>query len=346
MSEIDEERFSMAVEARFSMAVETRLELWEDAFELWISSRQSANTQKAYRKAWGLFTQFVAKPAWEVSRTDMAHWVIQMQAQGLAAKTINCRVNAVKAFFYYAMEEYEIVAPDGERKTLHDSNPAVGRGLRLRSAVYENAYYLNAEEARALLEAIPQDSVRGKRDYALILFYLATGRRNSEVRNLRWGDFEERDGGIWYRWSGKGKRNKLYECPRTAWEAIKAYLAAAGRLESIQDQDYIFTALSERARRLPNVKDWKFGIAPISSGEVGRILKRRARQAGLDPTRIHVQSLRHTAAMVRKESGMDIYAISKFLSHSQVQITQIYLHEIEGRGDTTWGKVGELLGLI
>jgi len=338
MSETDEERFSMAVEAR--------LALWEDAFELWISSRQSANTQKAYRKAWTLFSQFVNKPAWETSKMDVSHWVIQMQAQGLAAKTINCRLNAVKAFFYYAMEEYEIVMPDGERKTLHDSNPAVGRGLRVRSTVYENAHYLSAIEARALLEAIPLDSVGGKRDYALILFYLLSGRRNSEVRNLRWGDFEERNGEVWYRWSGKGKRNKLFECPGPAWEAIKAYLDSAGRLEDIQAGDYIFTALSERARRLPNVKDWKFGTAPISTGEAGRILKRRASQAGLDPTRIHVHSLRHTAAMLRKEGGMDIYAISKFLAHSQVQITQIYLHEIEGHGDATWGKVGELLGLV
>lgn len=322
-----------------------RMNLWADAFELWISSRQSANTQRVYRICWGQFSQFVGKAPWEVSKPDVARWVHAMQARGLAPSTINQRVMCVRFFYRYAQEEYEVVNPDGSRIPLATSNPAEARSLQVRVQRYEHAVYLSAAEARALLRAIDRQTVRGKRDYALILFYLATGRRNSEVRLLRWGDFEEHGGRMWYRWSGKGKRNRLFECPSTVWEALRDYAQAAGR-PGLEDE-YIFTALSERARRLPNVGvEWRPGVTPLSMREVGRILKRYVSLAGLDPLKIHVHSLRHTAAMLRKETGMDMFDISKFLAHSNMAITQVYLHELEGKGDQGWSKVEAILGLV
>ena len=78
---------------------------------------------------------------------------------------------------------------------------------------------------------------------------------------------------------------------------------------------------------------------------VGRLLKKYARRAGLEPAGIKVHTLRHTAAMLRKEAGDDLQSISNFLAHSSLATTQIYLHSIEGRQDVTWQKVEVLLGL-
>jgi len=229
-------------------------------------------------------------------------------------------------------------------------------------------------EARALLQAIPRDTMQGLRDYALFLCYLATGRRNSEVRTLKWEAFEgagdgerqfgERQAGerVWYRWSGKGKSDKRYECPLPVWQAIHAYLKAAGRLEGIRSDDFIFTALSDHAARLPNVsgkiavvnevndriadgETWRPGLTPLSMHEVGRLLKRYARLGGLDPGKVKVHTLRHTAAMLRKESGASLEEICQFLCHSSLAVTQIYLHEVEGKKDTCWSRVEALLGL-
>ena len=113
------------------------------------------------------------------------------------------------------------------------------------------------EQASAFLHTIPRRTLQGSRNYSLFLAYLATGRRNAEIRHLRWCDFENKNGmtsdgngKVFYRWSGKGK-DRRDECPMLLWNAILGFLKSAGRLNTIQSEDYIFTALNDNASRLP-----------------------------------------------------------------------------------------------
>ena len=142
---------------------------------------------------------------------------------------------------------------------------------------------------------------------------------------------------------GKTRRD---QCPQPVWIAIQDYLCAADKLDTIQPENFIFTPLTDRATRLPNIDPESWNLdRPLSSREVGRLLKKYARRAGLDPTKIRVHSLRHTAAMLRKQAGDDIDQISSFLGHSNLSTTQIYLHRLEGQTDSSWMRVAALLGL-
>ena len=334
-----------------------RMHVWAEAFELWLESRRSENTRRAYRGSWAAFLAFADKLPWEIHKADVARWMDELRKQGLSKSTLQVRVAAISSFYLYARDEYEVVNLDGTISPLHDSNPAAAKSLRVKVNPYGKARYLSTMEARALLRAIPRNTVQGLRDYALFLFYLATGRRNSEVRTLKWEAFEgagdgenggrQFGGRVWYRWSGKGKSDKRYECPLPVWQAIHAYLKAAGRLEGIRSDEFIFTALSDHAARLPNVngETWRPGLTPLSMREVARLLKRYARLGGLDPGKVKVHTLRHTAAMLRKESGASLEEICQFLCHSSLAVTQIYLHEVEGKKDTCWSRVEALLGL-
>jgi integrase len=173
-----------------------------------------------------------------------------------------------------------------------------------------------------------------------------TGRRNSEWRQARWQDFEVLGGTVYFRWSGKGKKDQRLELPPPVWAAVKNYLQSAGRLQSIRPEDFIFTALSNSARRLPSVaEDWSQGRAALSIQEVNRILKRYCKLAGLDAERLHIHSLRHTAAMLRREAGDGVEEIKEFLGHSSLAITEIYLHSLLGKQDKSWNQVADLLGL-
>ncbi len=57
-------------------------------------------------------------------------------------------------------------------------------------------------------------------------------------------------------------------------------------------------------------------------------------------------SPKYLAALLRKEDGDDLHAISTFLGHSNPSITQIYLHKIENRQDASWIKFESLLSLL
>jgi site-specific recombinase XerD len=192
------------------------------------------------------------------------------------------------------------------------------------------------------------DTVQGLRDYSLILTYLYTARRNSEVRLLQWKHLSQNGSRMMYSWSGKGKEDQKYELPLPAWDAIQTYLKVAGRLGGMQDNDYIFLpdVDGEHFTRLPNMR----GVVldknrPISMRQVGSLLKKYARRAGLDAKKIHVHTLRHTGAHLRLESGDGIQEISDLLCHSSLAVTQIYIHRTDGKKDQSWQKVEALIGL-
>ena len=211
---------------------------------------------------------------------------------------------------------------------------------------YARADYLDAGELTRLLSAIPRQTVRGLRDYALFLGYVLTGRRNREWRRLRWGDLRARGERITYSWRGKNTEHARNELPPPLWDAIRAYLEAAGRLQGMQPGDYVFTPLGDNATRLPNVEvgEWDRN-RPLSGSAANRLLKTYARRAGLDPQRIHIHVLRHSAAMLEEQLGSGLASICAFLGHANPTTTMRYLEHLRGQPDTTWEAKAQLLGI-
>lgn len=311
-----------------------RTQQWLEASELFLASRNSANTRAAYRLAIKDLLATSELAPWQIDRPDVQRWVEDLRRRKLTANSIRLKVSAISSFFQYLQDEFNLV----------ESNPAAGKSLRPKVNPYRNSRYLSIDEAKALLDAIPQDTARGLQDRAIFITFLYTGRRNSEVRQLRWGDINKRGDQVTYTWSGKGKARED-ELPEPAYNAILHYLFAAGRMP-LDDREYLFCPLSDFAANLPTVEEESWTRErPLSPEEINRRLKYYAQKAGLRSEKLSVHSLRHTAAMLRKEAGDDVGSISSFLNHSSLAVTQIYLHDLEGRRDHSWQKVQELLGV-
>jgi len=322
-----------------------RMNVWSEAFELWLRGLRSDNTRRAYQKSWDMLLLYTEKNPWSIGKADVAHWVDQMRGSGLSECTVNQRIAAISSFYEFVCNDYTVIAPDGREIPLHNTNPASGRKLRKKVNPYGKSFALDEVQAAALLRAIPQNTLQGLRDFALFTTYLFTGKRNSEARVLTWGDFEESGGKVWYRWSGKGHTDEKAELPVPCWNAIKKYLKATGRLGKMKSGDYVFVALNQNSERFPNVSSSRGTNHPLSDHQVNDLLKKYSLRAGLDPEKMHVHILRHTAAYLRKKAGDDIETISSFLVHSSLAVTQIYMHSLEGKADDSWMKVESLLGL-
>lgn len=320
-----------------------QMRVWAEAFEAWIGSR-AANTQRAYRKAWENLLAFTSKSPWQIGRAEVQDWVKGMRESGLSAATVAQRIAGVSSFYEFAINDYSFVLADGRNVPLHNFNPAGGKKLRPKVNPYGKSTHLGPRETKALLRVIRRDTVRGLWEYALIKGYIYTMRRNTEWRTIRWGDIDQSGDKVHYRWSGKGKVDQRYEMPATVWDAVVAYLKAAGRWGKMEDSDPIFPALTDRARRLKNVGDdfepWK---KPVSAHYVGDVLKKYCRKAGLDAKKIHVHTLRHTGAMLRIKIGESVQEVSKDLAHANIATTQIYVDHVQGHQDSFWQKVDVLL---
>ena len=82
---------------------------------------------------------------------------------------------------------------------------------------------------------------------------------------------------------------------------------------------------------------------PIGESTINWIVTEAAKKAGLDHVKVH--GLRHTAAKLRRKTGANLEEVQRFLDHSSIATTQIYLNQVEAAGDPDWQKVEALIGL-
>ena len=207
--------------------------------------------------------------------------------------------------------------PDGTRRPAIRVTPSSARGRALLPA-----RGLTADDVRRLLAVVP-DTVRGRRDRALLLTFILTGRRRSEVLNLTAGDIIVGDDLVMYQYRGKGGKTGRRELPRPAYDAIVATLA---------DSDRELTTMA------PDQSLWR-----ISSGTFYGRFRRYLQTAGLAPTGLHI--LRHSAAKLRRDAGETVEQVSAFLDHSSLAVTTTYLRRLEGVEDRTWREVAVAIGV-
>lgn len=318
---------------------------WAQAAAAWLDSKQSPNTRATYERAvWRFFAQ-AGKGPWQIAGSDVVRWQSDLRKDGLKESSINLYLAALSSLYCYCMDRYTIIDPaTGREESLAATNPA-NRAERAKVTPYGRATFLTADQIQYLLLAVDRGPVTGKRDYALLVGYVLTGARNSELRQLRWGDLAVEGDQVIWSWSGKGGKTEQRQFPWPAYHLITDYLEAAGRLDSIGDTDHVFIAQSDVAERLPNVDEpGADGDAPLSSSWVNRLVKRYARLGGIKQ-RVTCHSLRHSAAMLRRDHSTDIMDLQRFLHHSNLSTTQIYIDHVTVRSDTIALRVAAQLGI-
>jgi integrase len=163
--------------------------------------------------------------------------------------------------------------------------------------------------------------VVGKRDYALLLLYLATGLRRNEAISLRGRDVHLGETLVLsYRAKGGDYRSREVREPQVA-EALMDYLSAAGRMHVLKTDAPVWTR-HDRAGKPGE---------PLNSHCFVKNLKKYARAAGLES--FHLHRTRHTFARIVSELTGDITATQNALDHQNRSTTRVYVQRIAVKRD-------------
>ncbi|HVA86171.1 MAG TPA: tyrosine-type recombinase/integrase, partial [Candidatus Saccharimonadales bacterium] len=253
-----------------------------------------------------------------VTPPDVMGWAhgIGLSGRAPSSTTIGARIACLSSYYRF-LRRMELVA----------ANPC--DALERPRSVTAPARGYSAAEVRRLLAVVP-DTVRGRRDRAILLTLLLTGRRRSEVINLKASDITLEGETVFYAYRGKGGKTGRRELPRPAYEAIVATLADAGK---------------EPGSMSPSESLWQAGATSggITSGTFYGRFRRYLADAGLAPAGVHIT--RHTAAKLRRDAGESIEAVSAFLDHSSLAVTTVYLRRLEGVEDRAWADVAAAIGV-
>ncbi len=292
---------------------------WADAFLEAQAAEQGAarNTLDAYARDLSDFTDWLARanlgPA-TAQRADIEHYLIDLEAQGLAKSTRARRLSAIKQLYRFAFED-----------RLRADNPAVqikgpGRDARLPKTVSE-------DEVDRLLEAARTTGRNARdrcRNTCLMELLYATGMRVSELVSLPVAAARGNPQMLLIR--GKGGKERMVPLSPPARSALQNWLAMLDA-----------QATAERAR----------GAAPspylfASSGKQGHLTRHRfytmikemAVTGGVSPAKVTPHTLRHAFATHLLANGADLIAIQALLGHADVATTEIYTHVLDARLST------------
>jgi len=295
---------------------------WERSLYAFLAEKErrsgSRRTVEGYSRMLQHFFGTVDKPPDRVTSQEVFAWGYGVGLSGKqpSSVTIGARLACLSSFYHFLI-----------RMDIVSSNPC--DALERPRVQVAPPRGLTADDIRRLLAVIPETPV-GLRDRAIILTLTLTGRRRAEVLNMVVGDLTHEEGVTWYRYRGKGNKQGKRELPEPAYVALTAALLAFGR---------------DIAGMSPDASLWpsSAGDRGVTSGTFYGNLHRYLKAAGLPLAGVHI--FRHSAAKLRRDAGESIENVSRFLDHSSLQVTSIYLRRLEGEADGSWGKVAAAIGV-
>lgn len=211
---------------------------------------------------------------------------------GLNASSRARKVATIRSFYKYLTNKAKLIS---ENPMQDLDSPRTKKSL---------PRYLDFEGSLSLLEAV--DGQFKERDYCILTLFLNCGLRISELIGLNLTDI--RDDQI--RVLGKGNKERILYLNEACKSAITDYVVARGTI-GIIDKNALF--ISQRRTR-------------ISKAAVEKLVKKYLTMAGLDSTQYSPHKLRHTAATLMLQNGVDVRTLQEVLGHDHLNTTQIYTH--------------------
>ena len=215
--------------------------------------------------------------------------------------TRNVRLSAIHAFFRYVGTNHP-----GQLDLVQRI-----MGIPFKRARQRTVEYLEYEEIEAVLSAINQKTLYGRRDYALLATMFNTAARVQEIVDLQARDLQLTRP-FQVRIFGKGRKERF--CPLWPQTATTLRVFCKERNLDLRSDTKVF--VNHRGEGLT-----RFGVRYILAKYLGRA---RSHVPSLAKKRLHPHSMRHSAAMALLKSGVDLSSISQWLGHSSLNITNRY----------------------
>jgi integrase/recombinase XerD len=286
----------------------------------WFANISNESTKRAYENAIGDFIRFTGIIRTEefrtVTRAHVIAWRDDLARRELGGATIRHRLAALSSLFEYLCEKNAVThnpvkgvkrpkAESGEGKT-----PAIGD-----------------HQARELLTAPGDETVKEKRDRAILSTLLYHALRREELCKLNVRDFKHARRGVPHlKVSGKGEKTRYLPLHPGTNELIHDYLEAAGH--AADDNGALFRPIrNNRTGRIDEALD---------PDMIYKLVQKYSAELGFE---IGAHALRATAATNPLDHQADIAKVQEWLGHANISTTRIYDHRKTRPEDSPTFKV-------
>ena len=286
----------------------------------WFANLSNPSTRRAYENAVRDFMRFtgIVRPEGfrTVTRAHIIAWRDDLVRRELGGSTIRHRLSSLASLFEYLCEKNAVT-----------NNPVTGVERPRTESGEGKTPALGDHQARKLLDAPPDDTMKSKRDRAILSTLLFHALRREELCKLKVKDFRHARKGVPHlKVSGKGGKTRYLPLHPGTNGLISDYLDAAGH--STDDNGALFRSVS-------NNRTGKAERAITADG-VYKLVRSYSAALGFE---IGAHALRATAATNALDHQADIAKVQEWLGHANISTTRIYDHRRTRPEDSPTFKV-------
>lgn len=251
-----------------------------------------------------------------------------VQGNQVSSATYNQRLSILSSFYSFA----------NKRHFLNCGNP-IDTVERANVQAYKHAQPLSPEDVAQSMRAIDRSTRQGARDYALLAVYFQTGRRLSEVIELRWRNVQIQGSKmtlVFERCKG-GKEMRDTVSIFVANALLEWITMAYGDdLRALPGDAPLWISLTRRSEK--GQSETSTIPPPLTIRSVSNICEKH-----LGVSKVHVT--RHTWAHTMEEKGAKVSEIQARLGHKSLATTGLYLAALKQADNRLADTLAECFGL-
>ncbi len=277
-----------------------------EAYAVYLTTekKMAENTSQAYLRDIRHFSNFATARGitdlQEVSSTDILAYLMELKTGGRSKSTVNRKLASIRTFYQYLV-----------KKGVLKDNPT--EAIKSPKVEKKDIQYLSTEEIERLLE-LPDDTVKGKRDRAILELLYATGIRASELIEMQTEDVNTRMGFV--KCAGTHGTARIIPIGRPCRNALEAYAAQARELlRREQETEVLFL---------------NYAGKPFTRQGLWKVLKEYGEQAKFEIP-LTPQVIRNSFAVHMLQNGADVKSLQELMGHEDISATQAYLAVVKNR---------------
>jgi site-specific recombinase XerD len=229
----------------------------------------------------------------KITRIDIVEFMNRLAGLRRTGTTRARKLASIRHFLKFLKENNVIAGNPAEtvtRARKEEKDPTV---------LFKNEY-------KALLFEAQGNS----RDYAILMTFLKSGIRESELAALNLEDVDFLHNELTVR-EGKGKKERKIPLMPELKRALGRYIADRDRQANIIDEDTLFLARNGTS---------------LNPSSIRKLVKKYYTKAGVRKSGVH--TLRHTFSAHNVNNGMSIADLQKVLGHKKKETTLKYIHAV------------------
>ena len=259
----------------------------------------SAQSTRAYNADITQFIEFLQsiRVDWnnplKLTRLDIVAFMNRLAGLRRTGTTRARKMASIRHFLKF-LKENDVIAGNPA-----ETIPRVRKEEKDPAVLFKNEYKALLFEAQG-----------NRRDYAILLTFLKSGIRESELADLQIDDVDFLHNELTVR-EGKGKKERTIPLMPELKTALGRYVGERDQQENVVDVETFFLA--------------KNGTS-LNPSSIRKLVKKYYTKAGVRKSGVH--TLRHTFSAHNVNNGMGIADLQKVLGHKKKETTLKYIHVV------------------